>query len=89
MLTELVELRRGGVLESETFERLRDVACWALAGYFAMPYWLMLGIAGSLLLGGGVLLLLQRERWDALRASVGRWWIAGEPVLEPLPGEAI
>ena len=39
------------------------------------PYWLTLGAVGTALLGVGLLLLLQRERWDEARRSVARWWL--------------
>ncbi len=48
---------------------------WATGGYVDIPYWLVLGAVGMVLLGGGLLLLSQRERWDALRRSAGRWWL--------------
>ena len=38
------------------------------------PYWLTLGVAGMALLGIGLLLLLQRERWDATRSRIAGWW---------------
>jgi hypothetical protein len=38
------------------------------------PYWLTLGLAGMALLGIGLLLLLQRERWDAVRERIAGWW---------------
>ena len=41
-----------------------------------IPYWLTLGLAGLLLLGGGVLLLSQRERWERVRSRASRWWDA-------------
>ena len=40
----------------------------------AVPYWVMLGLAGLLLLAGGFVLLLQREWWDRVRESVSEWW---------------
>ena len=48
---------------------------WATGSYVDIPYWLVLGAVGMVLLGGGLLLLSQRERWDALRRSAGRWWL--------------
>ncbi len=41
-----------------------------------IPYWLTLGLAGLLLLTGGVLLLLQRERWERVRSRATAWWDA-------------
>ena len=55
------------------------------------PYWLTLGLVGMALLGGGMLLLLQRERWERARRRIGRWWLetpegwASPP--DPLPGK--
>jgi hypothetical protein len=43
-------------------------------GLFSTPYWLLLGIAGTALLLLGLLVLLERERWDRLRAAVVKWW---------------
>jgi hypothetical protein len=40
----------------------------------AVPYWLMLGIAGLILLAVGVVLLLEREWWDRSRQRVMDWW---------------
>ena len=48
---------------------------WATGGFVDIPYWLLLGALGTLLIGGGLLLLSQRERWDALRRLAGRWWL--------------
>ena len=39
-----------------------------------IPYWLTLSVAGFVLLGVGVLLLLQRERWERMRSGTGQWW---------------
>ena len=39
-----------------------------------IPYWLTLSVAGFLLLGVGVLLLLQREQWERVRSKTGQWW---------------
>ena len=55
------------------------------------PYWLTLGLVGMALLGVGMLLLLQRERWERARRRIGRWWLetpagwASPP--DPLPGK--
>ena len=43
-------------------------------GMFAVPYWLLFGLAGTLLLAFGVLVLLERERWDRFRHRVVEWW---------------
>jgi hypothetical protein len=39
------------------------------------PYWLTLGLVGTALLGVGMLLLLQRERWERARSRIARWWL--------------
>ena len=43
-------------------------------GLFSTPYWLLLGIGGTALIGFGVLVLLERERWDRFRHRVVAWW---------------
>jgi len=40
----------------------------------AVPYWLMLAVAGLLLLGVGIAVLFQREWWDRNRARLQIWW---------------
>ncbi len=45
-------------------------------GFVTVPYWALLAGAGALLIGVGMLLLLQRERWDAYRREARRWWLA-------------
>ncbi len=47
----------------------------------AVPYWVMLAVAGFLLLGVGFTILLQREWWDRTRVRVRGWW-AGEARLD-------
>jgi hypothetical protein len=42
-------------------------------------YWLMLGRAGTALLAVGVLILIEREAWDGLRADIRQWWLTGAP----------
>ena len=49
---------------------------WVFVYATAAPGWLVLGSAGTALLGAGLLLLLQRERWERLRHRVGRWWLS-------------
>jgi hypothetical protein len=39
-----------------------------------VPYWLMLAVAGLLLLGIGIAVLLQRDWWDRNRARLQDWW---------------
>ncbi|MGE0542106.1 MAG: SCO7613 C-terminal domain-containing membrane protein [Dehalococcoidia bacterium] len=53
---------------------LTTVAIRWLFAESAVPYWLTLGLAGMALLGFGVLLLVERERWDRIRSRVRRWW---------------
>jgi hypothetical protein len=56
-------------------------------GLFTTPYWLLLGIGGTALIGFGLLVLLERERWDRFRHGVARWWVAVEEgPVEPLGG---
>ncbi|MGH2585047.1 MAG: SCO7613 C-terminal domain-containing membrane protein [Dehalococcoidia bacterium] len=50
-----------------------------------VPYWLILGLAGMLLLIGGTLVLLERERWDRARARVRRWWDGTPNPPSPFP----
>ncbi|MCC7363011.1 MAG: hypothetical protein IT303_01465 [Dehalococcoidia bacterium] len=52
-------------------------------GMVSVPYWLILGVAGTVLIAFGFLVLLERERWDQFRLAVVRWW--GEAVKPP-PG---
>ncbi len=40
----------------------------------AVPYWLMLAVAGLLLLGVGISVLFQREWWDRNRDRLRAWW---------------
>jgi hypothetical protein len=40
-----------------------------------VPYWLTLALVGMACLGIGVLLLVHRERWDAARRRISRWWL--------------
>ena len=61
----------GGVLT------LTGVAVRWLTSGTTVPYWLTLGIVGMALLGVGLLLLLERERWDRARARIVRWWVQG------------
>jgi len=50
-----------------------------------VPYWLILGLAGMLLLVGGTLVLLERERWDRTRERVRRWWEGPPNPPAPFP----
>jgi hypothetical protein len=40
------------------------------------PRWLILGLVGTALIGIGLLLLFERERWERLRWRIGRWWLS-------------
>jgi hypothetical protein len=40
----------------------------------AVPYWLMLAVAGLLMLGVGIAVLFQREWWDRNRDRLRAWW---------------
>jgi hypothetical protein len=47
---------------------------WLFLFSTAVPYWLTLALAGMALIAVGLLLLLERERWDRTRARIARWW---------------
>ena len=47
----------------------------------AVPYWVMLAVAGFLLLAVGMTILLQREWWDRTRVRVRGWW-GGDALLD-------
>ncbi|MFN8506756.1 MAG: hypothetical protein U0547_04235 [Dehalococcoidia bacterium] len=48
-------------------------------GYFAVPYWAILGVAGTALIGAGLLILSQRAAWDRFRIGVVEWWKSAAP----------
>jgi hypothetical protein len=48
-----------------------------------VPRWIPLGIVGMLLLALGLLLLLERERWERLRRRVARWWLEAPQHAHP------
>ncbi len=48
-------------------------------GYFAVPYWAILGVAGTALIGAGLLILSQRAAWDRFRIGVVNWWNSAAP----------
>ncbi len=50
---------------------------WLTAGYVDVPYWLLLGALGTVLLSFGMVVLLARERWDKARERVADWWNQG------------
>ncbi len=61
---------------------------WLTGGFVEVPFWLILGLVGTALLGVGLLILVQRERWDRWRGDVARWWIDPPPPGDgPLPGD--
>jgi hypothetical protein len=47
---------------------------WLLVYGSRAPYWLTLGIVGTLLLGLGLLLLFERDWWQRSRARLVDWW---------------
>jgi hypothetical protein len=55
-------------------------------GFVTAPYWLLLGIVGTVLLALGMLVLLQRQRWDNFRHAVVRWWDEGSHPHPPGSG---
>lgn len=60
---------------------------WVTGGFVDVPFWLILGIVGTLLLAAGTFILLQRERWDTWRDGARNWWLettTGPP--PPTPG---
>jgi hypothetical protein len=48
-------------------------------GLVSAPYWLLLGVAGTMLIAFGLLVLLERERWDQFRRDVVEWWNEAQP----------
>jgi hypothetical protein len=44
----------------------------------AIPYWVVLGVAGLALLGVGVLMLLERDWWDRTKARIAHWWLEAQ-----------
>ena len=58
-----------------------------------IPYWLTLSVAGFLLLGVGVLLLFQRERWERVRSESMQWWerasLGAREGAAAIPGAAL
>ncbi len=61
---------------------------WLTSGSAEVPYWLLLGLAGTALIAIAVVLLAQRERWDRFKDHCARWWIEGgaSEDLEPSSG---
>jgi hypothetical protein len=48
---------------------------WLLVYGARAPYWLTLGVVGTVLLGLGLLLLFQRDWWQQSRARIAHWWL--------------
>jgi hypothetical protein len=48
---------------------------FVLTGESRLPAWATIGLVGLMLLGIGVLLLLERDWWDRTRLQVARWWL--------------
>ncbi len=47
---------------------------WVNRDSDAVPYWVMLAVAGFLLLAIGLTILLQRDWWDRTRLRLQAWW---------------
>ncbi len=47
---------------------------WLLESSDTIPYWITLGILGTVLLTGGLFVLLQAEWWNDTRTRASRWW---------------
>ena len=47
---------------------------WVNRDSEAVPYWVMLAIAGFLLLAVGLTILLHRDWWDRNRVRLRAWW---------------
>lgn len=62
---------------------------WLLESGETVPYWVTLGLIGTLLLGGGLFVLVNIEWWNRTRARASRWWqeTGGEP-SEPVAPSA-
>ena len=58
-------------------------------GFVTVPYWALLAGAGTLLIGGGLLLLFEREAWDRFRQDARDWWFASSTPPPPLPPEPV
>jgi hypothetical protein len=50
---------------------------WLFESGQTVPYWLTLGLLGTLLLAGGLLVLLHADWWANTRAHASRWWQQG------------
>ncbi|HMS59630.1 MAG TPA: hypothetical protein PKA49_12350 [Tepidiformaceae bacterium] len=57
-------------------------------GYFAVPYWALLGVAGTALIAAGLLILSLRAAWDRFRLAVVEWWNTAAPRGPLLPPSA-
>lgn len=58
---------------------------WLLESGDTVPYWVTLGLLGTLLLAGGLMVLLNAERWSRFRNRLVRWWqLAGDDGAGPI-----
>ncbi len=64
---------------------------WVNRDSDAVPYWVMLAVAGFVLLAIGLMVLLQRDWWDRTRLRLQTWWRrdavldARSPLAVPAP----
>ena len=64
---------------------------WVNRDTDAVPYWVMLAVAGFVLLAIGLTVLLQRDWWDRTRLRLQTWWRreavldARSPLAVPVP----
>jgi hypothetical protein len=47
---------------------------WLVEYGGAIPFWLILGLAGTALLAGGIFILVNAEWWASVRHGAMRWW---------------
>lgn len=50
---------------------------WLTGGYVTVPYWMILGVLGTLLLAFGTVVLFERDAWDVTKERFSRWWLGG------------
>ena len=58
---------------------------WVNREIDAVPYWVMLAVAGFLLLAVGLTILTQRDWWDRTRLRLLAWWRRGAALDERSP----